>query len=421
MEEVSIGIVGIGRVGLPLGLYYASRGVKAYGFDIDQTKINTLLEKKMPFKEEGAKEILEGTINKTFFPTSDFSNIKKVNFIFLTLGTPVDDFLNPDYSQLNAALDSMLPYFSEGQTLVLRSTISPGTTEYLKHYLETKSSFKIGENFFLAFCPERIAQGVSLTELDKLPEIVGGIDEKSTEKLLFFFNQVGKEAYPTTAKNAELLKLFTNMHRYINFAIANEFMVLAEEWGGNIHEIVELSNKNYPRGGIKSPGFTAGPCLFKDGFFLTSGIPFPDLITTAWTINESMPGYLVNRLKKMTPLKGKKCLILGMAFKANNDDQRASLSHKLKKILRKEMAEVMTHDVYTHDKNFENLLEQSDIIFIATPHDEYKKEIHYYKKFLKDGTLIVDIWNVFKKESIIFKVHRDLEKVILIASNIPFM
>jgi UDP-N-acetyl-D-mannosaminuronic acid dehydrogenase len=345
-------------------------------------------------------------VGKEFIPSNDFSLIREADIIFLTLGTPVDGFLNPDYSQLDSAIDSLMPFFREGQLLSLRSTISPGTTEYLKEYIESKSNLKIGENFFLVFCPERIAQGYAITETKVLPEIVGGIDKKSTEKLMEFFKEVGKEAYATTAINAELLKLFNNMNRYINFAIANEFMVLSENWGGDIHEIIRLANKNYPRGGLKLPGFTAGPCLFKDGFFLTSGTPFPDLITAAWTINESMPGYLVNRVKKMMPLKNKKCLILGMSFKANNDDQRASLSHKLRKALKKEMANVAIHDVHTHEEKFENLLKDSDIVFLAAPHDEYRKEIDYYKLHLKQDATMVDIWNVFNQNKIIFQPHK---------------
>src|SRR3989344_1336134 len=297
-----IAVIGIGRVGLPLAMFFASRGIKSYVIDLDLVKLNLLLRKKMPFPEEGALEILEKTLNVTFFPSNDYSVLTDADFIFLTLGTPVDEFLNPDFSQLNAAIDSLKPYLRENQTLILRSTISPGTTEYLKNYIESNTNLRIGENFYLAFCPERIAQGHSFKELAQFPEIVGGIDKASGDRVVSLFRLINKEAYQTSARNAELLKLFTNMHRYINFAISNEFMVLAEEWEGNIHEIVELANKNYPRGGPKSPGFAAGPCLFKDGFFLTSGVPFPDLITASWSINESMPGYLVNRIKKMVPL-----------------------------------------------------------------------------------------------------------------------
>lgn len=403
---VVVTVMGIGRVGLPLALFLSSKNFKVYGLDVDVAKVEQVKKGLMPFKEEEGEKFLNNALQKGFVPTTDISCIKESDVIILTLGTPVDEFLNPDYKQLHMALDSMMPYLRENQILILRSTVSPKTTEYMKEQIESINGFTVGKNFFIAFCPERIAQGVAFKELEELPEIVGGIDKQSAEKAAEFFKIYKKEVLQTTSLNAELLKLFTNMYRYINFAIANEFLVIAEHWGGNIHEIVKLANKNYPRDGLKSPGFTAGPCLFKDGFFLTSGIPFPELITAAWSINEGMPAYLVNKVKNLTPIKGKKCLILGMSFKPNNDDQRASLSHKLKKTLKKEMANVMIHDVHTHDAKFEDYLKESDIVFLATPHDEYKKEFEHYKSHMKEGSIMVDIWNTLNQQDSIFKINK---------------
>ncbi|MFH2106808.1 MAG: nucleotide sugar dehydrogenase [Candidatus Micrarchaeota archaeon] len=400
---MKVSIVGIGRVGLPLAIVFASKGVHTYGIDIDEKKIAVIKQGKMPFKEEGAEELLKNVLGKTFEPTSDFSKLKECDAIILTLGTPVDEFMNPDFSQIERSLEKLFPYLKEGQTLILRSTVSPGSTEYVKGFIEKKTKLKVGENFFIAFCPERIAEGKAIKELEELPEIVGGLDTKSSEKAKEVFKKLKEDVYVTSALNAELLKLFTNMYRYINFATANEFMVIAESLGANINEIVELSNKKYPRGGPKQPGFAAGPCLFKDGFFLTSNIPFPDLISTAWKINETIPGYLIQRAKSIQPIKGKKATILGMAFKANNDDDRASLSHKIKKIFKMELAEVVTHDVYRDGQNFDDAIKDADFLVIATAHDEYKKDFEYYKKVIKPGCVVIDIWNVFKKDKIVFK------------------
>jgi UDP-N-acetyl-D-mannosaminuronic acid dehydrogenase len=261
----------------------------------------------------------------------------------------------------------------------------------------------VGKDFYLAFCPERIAEGKAFEELESLPEIVGGVDAESGKKAAELWKSIGKEAYVTTSINAELLKLFTNMYRYINFAIANEFMVIAENWGANIYEIVELSNRNYPRGGPKKPGFAAGPCLFKDGFFLTSNIPFPDLISTAWTINERLPAYLIEKAKALKETKGAKCAILGMAFKADNDDDRASLSYKLKKVFRRELADVHTHDVYQNGPDFWPVVKNADFLVIATAHKEYKKPLDEYRKHMKKGAVVIDVWNVFGKKSAVFK------------------
>ncbi|MBI5223430.1 nucleotide sugar dehydrogenase [Candidatus Micrarchaeota archaeon] len=398
-------VIGIGRVGLPLAIYFASKGIPTYGIDIDAKKIDLINGGKMPFKEEGAQAELQKVINKTFWATTDFSKISEVDVIVMTLGTPVDEYLNPVFSQIHGSLDAMIPHLREGQTLILRSTVSPGSTEHVKNYIEQKRNFKVGENLFVAFCPERIAEGKAMVELDKLPEIVGGIDPKSTEKAVAFFKKMKTEVYPTSAINAELLKLFTNMYRYINFAIANEFLVISEEWGANAYEIVELSNKNYSRGGPKIPGFAAGPCLFKDGFFLMEKIPFADLISTSWKINETLPAYLIQKAKALKPPKGKKCVILGLAFKANIDDDRASLSHKVKKLFQKELADVHVHDVYFHGKEYESLLKDADFVVIATAHDEYKKPLDYYLKYIKKDAVVIDVWNVFGKKSSVFRVN----------------
>ena len=400
---MKVAVVGIGRVGLPLAMHFASNGVQAYGIDIDKEKIAGLLSGRMPFIEKGAPELLKQVAGKTFFPTDDFSKVSECDAVILTLGTPVDEFLNPDFSQITRSLSAISKHLKKGQTLILRSTVSPGSTEYVKAYIEGQTGFEVGKDFYVAFCPERIAEGRALEELRSLPEIIGGVDEESTKRAVAVFKALKEEVYPTTAINAELLKLFTNMYRYINFGIANEFMVIAEEWGANIYEIVELSNKNYPRGGTKSPGFAAGPCLFKDGFFLMEKIPFPDLISAAWKVNETLPAYLIGKAKKLKPIKGKKCAILGMSFKANSDDTRASLSYKAKKIFEKELAVVRTHDVYIDGPDFSNAISGADFLMIATAHDEYKKPVEEYKKRLAKGAVIIDVWNVFGKKSAVFE------------------
>ncbi len=389
---------------MPLALFLGSKGVFTYGLDIDQAKVDKLKQGKFPFLENGGQELLGKVIGKSFEPTTDFAKANDADYLILTLGTPVDEFLNPDFSQLEKSFDALLPHLKKGQTLLLRSTVSPRSTEYVKELLERRKGFSIGKDFYLAFCPERIAEGKAFEELETLPEIVGGADAESGKKAAELWKSIGKEVYITTSINAELLKLFTNMYRYINFAIANEFMVIAEDWGANIYEIVELSNKNYPRAGPKKPGFAAGPCLFKDGFFLTSNIPFPDLISTAWTINERLPAYLIERAKKLKETKGTKCAILGMAFKADNDDDRASLSYKLKKVFKRELSDVHTHDVYQNGPDFWPAVKDADFLVIATAHKEYKKPLEEYRKHMKKDAVVIDVWNVFGKKSAVFKL-----------------
>ena len=395
-------VVGIGRVGLPLALFFASKGVKTYGVDIDGAKVAGLRAKRLPFIEEGAQAVLERTAGTAFIPTTDFAALHDANIIFLTLGTPVDEFMNPDFSQIERALASMLPHIKPGQTIVLRSTVSPGSTEYVKNFIEKNTRFLIGRDVFLAFSPERIAEGKAMEELGELPEVVGSLDDKSRDAVVSFFQSLGKEVYSSEAINVELLKLFTNMYRYINFSIGNEFLVIADDWGANIHEIIALSNKNYPRGGPRIPGYAAGPCLFKDGFFLTANIPLPDLISAAWRINENLPGYLIQKAKRLKPLKDKKAVVLGLSFKADIDDDRASLSHKIKKILKREMAEVVVHDPYLAPGDLAQALQGADFVVVATAHTEYKKPLAWYQQSVKPGCVFIDVWNLFGKQSVVF-------------------
>lgn len=405
---MKLGIIGLGRVGLPIALSFASKNVPVIGMDIDEELLRTLRGGKMPFIESGAEEILKNKLGNTFKVTRDIKEVMNTDAIILTLGTPVDEFMNPDYSQIEVTLNQMISYLKEKQLIILRSTVSPGTTEYVKSFIEERTDFKIGENLFLAYCPERLAEGKAIKELFDLPEIIGTIDEKSAQKAEQVFKNIKKEIYKTTAINAELLKLFTNMYRYIDFAIANEFMIIAEQFGGNIYEIVKLASKNYPRGGPKRPGFTAGPCLFKDGFFLTNKVPFPELISTAWKINETIPYYLIERIKEFRSLKNAEVGVLGLGFKADIDDTRASLSFKLVKNLKREGARVRTHDIYVKNDNLDDTLKELDILVIATAHKEYRElPLDYYKKLVKKDCIVVDIWNVFEKEKFVWRIDSD--------------
>lgn len=404
-----IAVIGIGRVGLPLSLVLAEAGFKVFGIDINEDLINTLNQGEMPFLEEGAPPLLKRHIHKNFIPTHSFSVAQNCDYIILTLGTPVDENMNPSLVQIDSALTSLKNYLKPNQALILRSTVSPGTTDYVKHFLNKIKGIQVGKNFYLAFCPERIAEGVALEELKEIPQIVGGIDKKSTKRALELFKTLEIKCWPTDDLSAELAKLFTNMYRYISFAIANEFAIIAGNYHRDIYEIVNLVNRDYKRGGLAVPGLTGGPCLFKDGFFLINEIPFTDLIATAWKINEAFPLFLINKIKERIKLADKKCVILGAAFKPNIDDIRESLSFKIKKAFERCRANVFLHDphVGAYQTNLNNLLREADVIFIATRHDYYHKylTIKNLEKLVKKNCLICDIWNIFKTDKIIFTVN----------------
>lgn len=403
-----VSIVGIGRVGLPLALFLAEKGHKVYGLDVDSQKVKVIEKGIMPFKEDGAEELLKKHISKSFIPSTDFSYISKSKVVILTLGTPVDDNMNPSLVQIDRALETIKPYFKAGQLLILRSTVSPGTTNYVKSSINDNGKVKVGQDFYLAFCPERIAEGKSLKELYEIPQIIGGVDRKSTLKAAEFFQSLSIAVNKTDDVSAELAKLFTNMYRYINFAIANEFMILAGNYNRDIYKITDLVNNNYKRGGLSLPGLTGGPCLFKDGFFLISDVPFADLISTSWKINESIPLYLINKIKQRRKLEGKKAVILGLAFKAEIDDMRESLAFKVNKALERERANVFLHDPYIpeYQTDLKTILKDADFVFIATNHDIYKKlDIAEIKKLVSKNCVICDVWNVFKTNRIIFTIN----------------
>lgn len=406
-------VIGIGRVGLPLSLVLADAGYTVYGLGIDLKIIEEISNGKMPFLESGAQLLLKGLVNKNFFASSDYSYIEKSNYVILTLGTPVDENMNPIFDQITLSLSEAKKYFQAGQTLILRSTVSPRTTQYVKSLIEADSNLKIGKNFFLAFCPERISEGNAIKEIKYLPQIIGGVDKKSTKKAEDLFKKICTDTIVTDDVSAELAKLFTNMYRYINFAIANEFMVLADNYHRDIYEIVNLVNYKYKRGGLNMPGLTGGPCLFKDGFFLISDLPFADLISTSWKINEAIPLMLVKRIRERIKLDGKKTVILGLAYKNDIDDKRDSLSFKVRKALLRERANVVLHDPYVKqyakqeiEKNIYDALEGADVIFIASKHKQYEKlNIAKVKKIVKKNCIVCDVWNVLKTGKIVYKIN----------------
>lgn len=414
----TVAVIGVGRVGLPLALVLAEEGYFVYGIGRDHEKIRSLTKGIMPFREEGAPTLLKKHVNKRFVPTTDYSIIEMSDYIVLTLGTPIDENMNPVYDQIDASLQSARPFFRPGQTLILRSTVSPRTTQYVQSVVEDIGGLRVGKNFFIAFCPERIAEGKSIEEIKSIPQIIGGVDRKSSKKAEELFVSIGVDTLITDDISAELAKLFTNMYRYINFAIANEFMVLAQNYHRDIYSIVNLVNKNYKRGGLAIPGLTGGPCLFKDGFFLISDLPFPDLISTSWKINEAVPLFLIKIIRERMRLKGKKAVILGLSFKAGIDDIRESLSFKVRKALLHERAAVFLHDPYVKEyarqrieKDMYKVLEDADLIFIATNHAQYKSlNMKKVKKLVKKNCIVCDVWNVFGTNKIIYKLH-SLESV----------
>lgn len=409
MAKKTVAIIGIGRVGLPMALVLADEGFKVYGIGRDPEKIAMIKSGRMPFIEEGASVLLKKYVNEMFFPTVAYEVVQKCEVIILTLGTPIDENMNPVLDQIDAALGTCLPYLKKDQIIILRSTVSPRTTDYVKEKIEMNTQFKVGRDIFLAFCPERIAEGKAIEEIKILPQIIGGADAESGKKAGEFFTSFGVKSLITDSLSAELAKLFTNMYRYISFGIANEFMFIAEDFNRNIHDIVNLVNKDYKRGGLVLPGLSAGPCLFKDGFFLINENPFLDLITASWKINESVPLFLLRKLREKTNLVGKRVALLGLAFKPEIDDIRESLSFKIRKALLREHAQLTLHDPFVKEysrqkvtSDYKEALKGAEVVIIATRHKQYVDKTAKILSLLSDNCYISDIWHVMGMNELIF-------------------
>lgn len=410
LKENNIVVFGVGRVGLPLALVLADKGFDVSGIDVDPARIAFLQSKKMPFLEKGADELLQKYIgNKFRIYSSDHikESLSENKFIILTLGTPIDQTYSPDHSQIEKLFSELIPFIQKGHVIILRSTISPGSLRQLVRFVEEHTKLKVGKDIYMAYCPERIAEGKSVEELVQIPQIIGTVDPESAKQATKVFSKITKTIHYSKPEAAELSKLFCNMYRYIDFAIGNEFMMIAEDYGCDIYEVLNLVNNGYKRAGLKPPGLTAGPCLVKDGFFLIDKSPFMELVMASWRLNENIPGYLFKRVKaEVGNVNGKKVAMLGIAFKKNIDDSRFSLVPKLVKYFSAEGAKVSVTDALMYSEPLDESLKDADILVVGTNHDVYKDlSLYDISKVVSKDCLVCDIWNMFGTGKIVFKLQ----------------
>ena len=408
MRSIDIAVIGIGRVGLPLALSLSKEGFKTVGIDLNKELVELVNKKVMPFKENGYNELIKKT---NLFASTDISIIKNVKNIIITVGTPLLANIETDLAQLNKVLDNIVEFIKPNHNIILRSTVAPKTTKYVHRFLERNTKFLIGKNLFLSFCPERIAEGKALDELYSLPQIIGSSDKESSKKAEFIFSKLSPKTFHTDYTSAELVKLFNNTYRYINFAIGNQFSMIAESFNVNIHEVVKMCNTDYPRSNISLPGLTAGTCLRKDFGMINETSSHSDLLLNSWKINEFMPKFLIEKLLENNEIFGKKIGILGYTFKKDADDTRDSLVPKLIRYIQREVPEeIIIHEPNISgkiDNNFKNnsldiLIKKSEIIFIAVNHSTFIENIDSIILNSKVNCTFVDIWNVSGKKQIIF-------------------
>jgi UDP-N-acetyl-D-mannosaminuronic acid dehydrogenase len=396
--DYDLSVIGLGRVGLPLALSFADRGLRVLGVDNDPDRLGAIRDGRMPFEETGMQDVLDrvGSIDVS----ERAADAARAKHIVITLGTPSFSHIEIDLSQIRSVLDDLLGHLQPGHSLTLRSTIAPGTTDFVAGYLEKHRGFNAGHDVFVAHAPERIAAGRFLEEIDTLPCIVGGVGERSGEVVGDLFSVFRARVVQTTPVQAELAKIWTNILRYTMFALPNLLMMDCDQYGANVFEVIDLINRDYPRGGMPQPGFTAGTCLRKDFAFSEERSRAPGMLLAVSRVNESVPLFLVQGMtRRMGSLKGKKVAVLGLAFKAGTDDERDSLSHKLIRLLERELADVAVHDphVATPTQSFEDAVIDADAVVIATNHEEFRGPDGFAR--IADGArnqaLIVDPWDCF--------------------------
>jgi UDP-N-acetyl-D-mannosaminuronic acid dehydrogenase len=378
-STADVSVVGLGRVGLPLALSFADRGLRVIGIDNDTARLETVRGGRMPFEETNGQELLDRVMADPADPrltlSERVSEAAGARHIVLTLGTPSFSHIEIDMRDIRSALDDLLGVLEPGHSVILRSTVAPGTTEFVAGYLAKHRGFQIGEEVFVAHAPERIAAGRFIEEIDTLPCIIGGVGSHSGEVIAELFGAFRAPIVQTTPAQAELAKIWTNILRYANFALPNLLMMDCERYSANVFEVIDLINRDYPRGGIARPGFTAGTCLRKDFTFSEERSAAPGMLLAVSRVNESVPLFLLEGAKRrLGSLANRKVAVLGLAFKADTDDERDSLAHKLIRLLERELADVVVHDphVPTPTASLPDALDGAEVVIVATNHSEFR-------------------------------------------------
>ena len=397
-----VAIVGLGRVGLPLALSFADRGLNVLGIDNDAERLQAVAAGRMPFQETDADELMARVHASGRLRTSDrVADGAQADAIVLTLGTPSFSHIEIDMRDIRAALDDLLPHLRPGHAIVLRSTVAPGTTEFVAGYLERQRGLRAGVDVHVAHVPERIATGKFLAEIDTLPCIVGAVGgTDSGEHVARLFECFEAPIVQTTPVQAELAKIWANILRYTHFALPNLLMMDCEQYGANVFEVIDLINRDYPRGGIAQPGFTAGTCLRKDFTFSEERSNAPGMLLAVSRVNESVPHFLVQGMKRRSPeqtLNGRKVAVLGLAFKGNTDDERDSLAHKLIRLLERELADVAVHDplVASPTQPLDAALKDANVVVVAANHAAFapRETTAAIGALAAADCLVVDPWN----------------------------
>ncbi|NIO48480.1 MAG: nucleotide sugar dehydrogenase [Candidatus Aminicenantes bacterium] len=418
-KEARIGIIGLGYVGLPLVKTFLGKGFGVLGFDIDEKKVEMLNQGKSYIKHFTAEELKTFLKTKKFQATTDFGHLAKADVIIICVPTPLDTHKNPDLSYVLKTTEIICKSLRKGQLVVLESTTYPGTTEEKMLPLLEAGGLKAGEDFYLAYSPERENPGDKVYTTEKIPKIVGGVTPRCRRVAKVLYDQVVVKTIPVSSPRvAEATKLMENIFRSVNIAMVNEMKMIFDRMDIDIWEVVEAASTK-PFGFmpfLPGPGY-GGHCIPVDPFYLAwkaKEVDHPTkFIELAGEINTLMPYYVVTKTiealnKKGKSARGSRILILGIAYKKDIDDQRESPALKIISLLQKKGAKVSYNDPYVHQSYghrdypglelksvalTEKMLKEFDAVIIATAHSDYD-----FEWIAENSSLIIDTRNAIKKK-----------------------
>ena len=415
-KSAKIGVIGLGYVGLPLIMTFLDKNFQVYGFDIDETKINALINGESYIKHIASRNIIKYIVNEQFKPTSDFSKISLVDAVLICVPTPLNKNREPDLSYIVSTGELIAPYLQTNQLIVLESTTYPGTsTEVLKPILE-KNGLRSGKDLFLAYSPEREDPGNPKFGTASIPKIVGGDGDNARELACAIYNQIVVNTVPVSSMEvAEAVKLTENIFRAVNIAMINELKIIYDQMGIDIWEVIEAA-KSKPFGYMPfypGPGL-GGHCIPIDPFYLAYRAKQfgqkTKFIELAGKINTQMPNYVIEVLESSLQakfdkeIKGAKILIMGLAYKKNVDDTRESPAFVLLELLKARGAtvayfdpfvpsipETREHAAHAGQKSIDwsaEELAKYDAALICTDHDGIN-----YEELVAKSKLVIDTRN----------------------------
>lgn len=416
-KDVTYAVIGLGYVGLPLAVTAVESGVRVIGYDLDEKKIQSILNGKSYITDITSERLAAAVKTGIFRVTGDESMISEADVISICVPTPLSKTREPEMSYVEAAAETVARNLRKGQVVILESTTYPGTTrEVILPHVE-KNGFEVGKDVFVAFSPERVDPGNSRYTIKNTPKVVGGVTEKCTELASSFYRLFIDTVYPVSSPEvAEMTKLLENIFRAVNIALVNEIMLLCDRMGINVWEVIDAASTK-PFGFMKfypGPGL-GGHCIPIDPFYLSWKAKeydfWTEFIELAGRISENIPYYVVDKAFRALnsagkPLKGANVLVLGLAYKKDIGDVRHSPATKIVRLLKDEDARIFAHDPYVTDEDFEaefakygavrvedeiKAAEEADLVILVADHSAYD-----YRAIAKKAKLILDTRNAFK-------------------------